>query len=228
MSEKPNDNNIGKNSAKKSFPTDNKTAVCNESFDECCTTKPGKQSAASSEKQQKKKNFFSKESLDNEIKSIKESVEKEVQDLKNILSTTKDQLEQSNDFLKKERADFINYKNRMSKQLEQSAQIAKELFCEKFFTVIAEAIRARDVDGDKDSPNAKINAKMLNVFENIGLKTFTEVGDIFDPNLHEAINSEESNDVDKDIVSIVIDPGFKMGEKILKTAKVIVKTPKKE
>lgn len=103
--------------------------------------------------------------------------------------------------------------------------------------VIAEVIRGLlptidDLDraeehGDlvEGSPLAIVAQKLRAGFDRYGLKRIGEKGDAFDPKLHEAIAQVYSKDVTAETVADVIEPGYALGERLLRPAKVAVSVP---
>jgi molecular chaperone GrpE len=103
--------------------------------------------------------------------------------------------------------------------------------------VIAEVIRSLlpvvdDLDlaeehGDlaEGSPLALVAQKLRAGFERYGLQRVGEKGDAFDPKLHEAIAQVYSKDVTVETVADVIQPGYALGERLLRAAKVAVSVP---
>ena len=103
--------------------------------------------------------------------------------------------------------------------------------------VIAEVIRNMlpaidDLDraeahGDlvEGSPIALVASKIRGGFERYGLHKVGETGEPFDPKLHEAIVQIYSKDVSVNTVAEVIEPGYAMGERLLRAAKVAVSVP---
>jgi molecular chaperone GrpE len=55
-----------------------------------------------------------------------------------------------------------------------------------------------------------------------GLTRIDPLGEIFDPNLHEAVTQEESNDHESGVIIEVLRPGYKLGERVLRPAAVKV------
>jgi molecular chaperone GrpE len=103
--------------------------------------------------------------------------------------------------------------------------------------VIAEVIRSLlptidDLDraeehGDlvEGSPLTIVAQKLRAGFERYGLTRVGEKGDPFDPKLHEAIAQVYSKDVTAETVADVIEPGYALGERLLRPAKVAVSVP---
>ena len=80
-----------------------------------------------------------------------------------------------------------------------------------------------DLEGD--APFATIAAKLRAAAEKLGLIRFGEVGETFDPQRHEAIFQQPSDEVETDTVADVVEPGYMLGGTLLRPAKVVVKTP---
>ncbi|CAN5221649.1 hypothetical protein BH11ACT3_BH11ACT3_04480 [soil metagenome] len=103
--------------------------------------------------------------------------------------------------------------------------------------VIAEVIRSLipaidDLDraeshGDlvEGSPLAIVAQKLRAGFEKYGLRSVGEKGEPFDPKLHEAIVQLYSSDVTVNTVADVIEPGYALGERLIRAAKVAVSVP---
>ncbi len=59
----------------------------------------------------------------------------------------------------------------------------------------------------------------------LGLVTYGEKGDPFDPKIHEALTHSYSSDVTEDTCVEILQPGYKVGERILRPARVAVAEP---
>jgi molecular chaperone GrpE len=102
--------------------------------------------------------------------------------------------------------------------------------------VIAEVIRSvlpaiDDLDraeahGDlAGSPLELVAQKLHASFAKYGLKSVGEKGEVFDPHLHEALVQLPSPDVTVNTVADVIEPGYALGDRLLRAAKVAVSVP---
>jgi molecular chaperone GrpE len=103
--------------------------------------------------------------------------------------------------------------------------------------VIAEVLRTLlpsfdDLDraeahGDlvEGSPLALVATKLRGGFERYGLVKIGEKGEPFDPKLHEAIVQVYSKDVTVNTIADVIEPGYALGDRLLRAAKVAVSVP---
>ena len=59
----------------------------------------------------------------------------------------------------------------------------------------------------------------------LGLITYGEKGDPFDPKIHEALTHSYSSDVTEDTCVEILQPGYKVGDRILRPARVAVAAP---
>ena len=75
-----------------------------------------------------------------------------------------------------------------------------------------------------------IIAEYRKAFEELSLKPFNAVGEKFDPSLHDAVAHESSDEIEEGVVSKQWNCGFKLGEKVLRAARVVVSSgaPKEE
>jgi molecular chaperone GrpE len=103
--------------------------------------------------------------------------------------------------------------------------------------VIAEVIRTllpaiddldrADAHGDltEGSPLAIIAQKMRAGFDRYGLRHIGQVGETFDPQLHEAIVQIPTAGATVNTIADVIEPGYALGERLIRAAKVAVSVP---
>ena len=64
--------------------------------------------------------------------------------------------------------------------------------------------------------------ELIKIFEGFGIEIFGNVGDEFDPNIHNAILHIDDETLGENVISQVFQQGFKMGEKIIRFAMVQV------
>ena len=84
-----------------------------------------------------------------------------------------------------------------------------------------------DAHGDltEGSPLAIIAQKLRAGFDRYGLRRIGEVGEAFDPQVHEAIVQVPTAGVTSNTVADVIEPGYALGERLIRAAKVAVSVP---
>jgi molecular chaperone GrpE len=80
-------------------------------------------------------------------------------------------------------------------------------------------------DLTEGSPLAIVAQKLRAGFERYGLRRVGEVGEAFDPQVHEAIVQLPTPGVTVNTVADVIEPGYALGERLIRAAKVAVSVP---
>ncbi|MDQ0893913.1 nucleotide exchange factor GrpE [Agromyces ramosus] len=128
--------------------------------------------------------------------------------------------------LKRVTAEYANYRKRTEANREIERERAVGAAVAVLLPVLDDLHRAEkhgDLEGD--APFATIAAKLRGAVEKLGLTPFGEVGEPFDPQRHEAIFQQPSDEVDTDTVADVVETGYMLGGTLLRVAKVVVKTP---
>ena len=64
--------------------------------------------------------------------------------------------------------------------------------------------------------------QLVGIFAGLGVEFFGNVGDVFDPNLHNAVMHTEDESFGENTISQVFQKGFKLGDKIIRFAMVQV------
>jgi molecular chaperone GrpE len=123
-------------------------------------------------------------------------------------------------------AELKNFRTRVERdrQANREAVIAEVL--RSLLPAIDDLDRAES-HGDlvEGSPLAIVAQKLRAGFDRYGLQRVGEKGDPFDPKLHEAIAQVYSKDVTVETVADVIEPGYALGDRLLRAAKVAVSVP---
>ncbi len=152
----------------------------------------------------------------------------EQSDLQSELEEIRSQAEEYLDGWQRARAEFANYKKRIQKEREESRSFITAEILSKYITVVDDFERAlsdRPSDGASDAWAEGVDMiyrKLKTILESEGVEEFSPEGEIFDPNFHEAIGFEESDDHDEGMIFQVIQPGYKIGERVIRPAIVRV------
>ncbi|MEI6417102.1 MAG: nucleotide exchange factor GrpE [Verrucomicrobiota bacterium] len=149
-------------------------------------------------------------------------------------------LEEKQEYLnnwQRERADFQNYKKDETARLLRNRELATERFIEDLLPVLdAYDMAFANKDAwEKVEKNWRvgveyIHQQLLKVLAENGVTPIDgNVGDVFDHNLHESIESVETDDSTKDhTLAQIIQSGYKIGERILRPVRVKVFAIKQE
>ena len=125
-------------------------------------------------------------------------------------------------------AEYQNYRKRMVKEIADARRYALEDTVQPFFAVYDFLAMAETAAARSDNVEAirqglmMIIAQYKKAFEELNLKPFDAKGEKFDPELHEAVAHERSADVEEGVVSKQWNCGFKLGDKVLRPARVVV------
>ncbi len=122
-------------------------------------------------------------------------------------------------------AELVNFRKRVERDREANRD-----------AVIAEVVRAllpalddltrAEAHGDlTEGPMQVIGQKIRGGFEKFKLVQIGEKGELFDPNVHEAIVQLPTPGATGQTVADVVEPGYKLGDRVLRAAKVAVAVP---
>lgn len=127
--------------------------------------------------------------------------------------------------LKRVQAEYANYR----KRVERDRVLARDLAIAEVLSnalPVLDDLDLADAHGDlKGGPLELVAQKLRAHLERYGLEAVGAVGETFDPNLHEAIAQAPSKDVTAETIAEVIQPGYRIGERLLRAAKVVVSVP---
>ena len=126
--------------------------------------------------------------------------------------------------LQRERAEFINYRNRMSKELDRNRQHGITDVLTALLPALDDIDRIREHDGMDDSFKA-VAAKIDKAFAKFGVEKFGEKGEPFDPTKHEAVLHRQDASATTESVDAVVEAGYKIGDRVIRAARVVVVAP---
>ncbi len=127
--------------------------------------------------------------------------------------------------LQRLQAEFINYKARVERDRDQARTMAIAEAFRALLPALDDLTRA-EAHGDLEgSPFAAVVTKIRNAGDKFGLKAFGAKGEKFDPELHNALVQTPSAEVTETIIADVVEPGYMIGERLLRPAMVAVNIP---
>ena len=122
-------------------------------------------------------------------------------------------------------AEFDNFRKRTIKEKEQSYGNGKADAVEKLLPVYDNLERALNQPTEDEAYKKGVEMTMtqlVGIFSGLGVEIFGNVGEAFDPNLHNAVMHTEDENLGENTISLVFQKGFKMGEKTTRFAMVQV------
>lgn len=131
----------------------------------------------------------------------------------------------------RERAEFENYQKRSQRDQSQERRYAHVPLAFDLLPVIDNLERAVAAaqQANEASPLvqgvALVQAQLLDLLRRHGITPLDAAGQPFDPNLHEAVMQQPTVDVPPHTVLQVLERGFRVHDRVLRPAKVIVSAP---
>lgn len=126
--------------------------------------------------------------------------------------------------LQRLQAEYQNYRRRVERDREAVRELAVIAALSELLPVLDDVGRARQ-HGELVG-GFKVVAESLEAsLGKLGLVPYAEVGDPFDPNVHEALMHEFSSEVTEPTCVEVLQPGYKVGERVMRPARVKVAEP---
>ena len=125
--------------------------------------------------------------------------------------------------LQRERAQFANFKRRAAEEKQGSVAYGKQLLIDKLLPVLDDLDRAREHGDLESGPLRGVADKLAGALTSEGLARFGEPGDAFDPELHEAV--QHDGDGATPVIGAVYRSGYRLGERVIRTAMVTVTDP---
>jgi len=126
--------------------------------------------------------------------------------------------------LQRLQAEYVNYKRRVDRDRALSRQSGVDKVITDLMPVLDSIAMARQ-HGEVEGGFKLVVDELEKVASNHGLTSFGEVGDAFDPNLHEALMQMPMEGVCVTSVSQVMQPGYKLGDRVVRPARVAVSDP---
>jgi molecular chaperone GrpE len=164
-----------------------------------------------------------------------QSVEsEEIKDLKSKLEIKTGEAEESYDRLLRVSAEFENYKKRTAREMADFKKYANQSLLRELLPVIDNldlAIKAAAEASDNTDAclldGVELTRKeILKVFENFHVEPIDALGKPFDPNFHEAVMREESDEHPENTVVNELQKGYLMHDRLLRPSMVVVAMPK--
>ncbi len=142
----------------------------------------------------------------------------------NLLADVERQLAERTDDLKRLQAEYVNYKKRVDRDREVTRQNAIGSVVGQLLPVLDDIGRARE-HGELVGGFRAVAESLERAVDGLGLVAYGAVGDPFDPYLHDALTHTYSDDVDGPTCVHVMQVGYRIGDRILRPARVGVAEP---
>jgi molecular chaperone GrpE len=156
-------------------------------------------------------------------------------ELKRVLA----ELDEARDRSARRQADFENFRKRVERERSETYNRAVADLVAKLLPVLDNLGRALDTEASVEATESDefrhflsgvdlIYKQLSGVLETLGVKRVPAVGEHFDPHVHEAVVTEETDEYEPDAVMQEIVRGYRLGDKLLRPALVKVAVRKEE
>ncbi|MEC4803078.1 MAG: nucleotide exchange factor GrpE [Jaaginema sp. PMC 1079.18] len=171
-------------------------------------------------------------SSNNDLVSIVEALQSEREGLKQQVSERDRQIELYKNQYARIAADFENFRKRTQREKEDLENQVKQDTILKLLTVVDDFERARSQIVPKSDGEKAIHKSYQGVYKNLveglkrlGVSAMRPEGQPFDPNYHEAMLREATNEYPEDAVIEQLVRGYMLGDRVLRHAMVKVAAP---
>lgn len=142
--------------------------------------------------------------------------------VKKELEQVKKEKQEYLDGWQRAKADYANALRRFEEDKKSVASTAV-IKAVKAILPAYDALERAKAIGELPEGFAGIAKQLEGGFASIGLESIGKEGDAFDPNLHEALGMDPTDDAKKDdTISAILEPGYRIGDSILRPARVRV------
>ena len=122
-------------------------------------------------------------------------------------------------------ADYDNFRKRTAKEKEASYTNGKADAVAKLLPVydnLERALNQQTEDAAYKKGVEMTMTELVKIFTALGVEIFGNVGETFDPNLHNAVMHCEDESLGENVIAMVFQMGFKIGDKVVRFAMVQV------
>jgi len=170
--------------------------------------------------------------IEGEVSSQETAAEAAPPTPEEIIASLEVRLAETHDQLLRKAAEFENFRKRMNQEKQSSIEYANQSLLLDIIPIIDDFERAIQAGESSTDYNSflegikMIEKRLSNQLEaKWGLKRFNSAGELFDPNLHEALMMEKSPDVTEATVQEDLVKGYFLKERVIRAAKVKVLMP---
>jgi molecular chaperone GrpE len=128
------------------------------------------------------------------------------------------------DDLQRLQAEFENYRKRMVREQTAMVQRAGERLVEKLLPVL-DHIEAAIAHGEGGKGVQMVHEDLRRVLAEEGVEEIPAEGEVFDPTVHDAFESQEDPDAKEPVVRKVLRRGYRMRDRVIRPAWVVVARP---
>ena len=165
------------------------------------------------------------------LREERDELQKKLADIEDQIEAAKKEATEATDRMLRLQADWENYRRRTAAERLAEKERAAEGLVTNLLPVIDDIERAIEHAGATDENEqlkqfvdgvSAVHAKMLAVLAKEGVEPIDPAGEPFEPLAHQAVGRVEDKDAYDETVAQVYQKGYKMGDRVIRTAMVTV------
>jgi molecular chaperone GrpE len=157
-----------------------------------------------------------------ELEASESRAETKIAKLRKELEHVKKEKQENQDGWQRSKADYVNAIRRFEEEKKNAVDVGKTKAALAFIPAMDSLERAK-AHGEIPGEFAGIIKQLEHAAKSVGLEQFGEKGEHFNPMLHEALGQDPTNSKDEDdVITQVLETGWKLGDLIVRPAKVRV------
>ena len=156
---------------------------------------------------------------------VEETPVEETPEVQEPVNEYKEKYDREHDQLLRLAAEYDNFRKRSAKEKDSAYTNGKADTLAKLLPVYDNLERALNQPTEDAAYKKGVEMTMnelVKIFAGLGVEIFGNVGDAFDPNLHNAVMHIDSEELGENVLAQVFQKGFKIGEKVVRFAMVQV------
>ncbi len=144
------------------------------------------------------------------------------------LTAEQQKAEECLDLLRRTQADFVNYRRRMDQEQAEGRVAAQSAILSQLLPVLDDLGRALEAAPPELATHPWVQGlylvarRLTKLLDQLGVRQIGTTGESFDPRWHEAITREARADVPEGTILHVAQPGYVLGERVIRPAQVSV------
>jgi len=162
-------------------------------------------------------------------------LEDQVSSLKTSLEQAQQEVAENLDTAQRAQAEMVNFRRRTDEDRIANAKYANSRLIANILPVLEELDLAISHTESSSEINDSflegiklIQRKLTGVLESEGVAAIEAVGLMFNPMEHEAVGTEESSEVEPGYITQILRPGFRLHDRVIRPAQVMVATAPKD
>lgn len=139
------------------------------------------------------------------------------------VSAVETQLAERTEDLQRVTAEYANYRRRTDRERQGIIDTARAGVVTQLLPLLDDLDLAEQHGDLNESPLKSLSDKLINILGGLKVESFGEIGEAFDPEIHEAVQDLSQGDVK--VLGTVLRKGYRLGDRVIRTAMVLIGDP---